>query len=51
MSSPYLFCHPDGARILWINRSFHSVLKRAGLGGFRFHDLFNAFASHLAVRG
>jgi integrase len=49
--SPYLFCHPDGALILRIDRSFHSALKRAGIEGFRFHDLRHTFASHLAMRG
>ena len=51
MTSPYLFCHPDGTRILRIDHSFHSALKRAGIEGFRFHDLRHTFASHLAMRG
>lgn len=51
LSSPYLFCHPDGTQILRIDRSFHSALKRAGIEGFRFHDLRHTFASHLAMRG
>lgn len=50
-SAPYLFCHQDGARILRIDRAFHSAEKRAGIDGFRFHDLCHAFASHLAMRG
>jgi integrase len=51
MTSPYLFCHPDGTCILRIDRSFHSALKQAGIKGFRFHDLRHTFASHLAMRG
>jgi integrase len=51
VTSPYLFCHPDGAPILRIDRSFHSVLTRAGIEGFRFHDLRHTFASHLVMRG
>lgn len=51
VTSPYLFCHPDGTRILRIDRSFHSAMKRAGIEGFRFHDLRHTFASHLAMRG
>lgn len=51
MTSPYLFFHPDGTRILRIDRSFHSALKRAGIEDFRFHDLRHTFASHLAMRG
>jgi integrase len=51
VTSAYVFCHPDGARILRIDRSFHSALKRAGIDQFRFHDLRHSFASHLAMRG
>jgi integrase len=51
VTSPYLFCHPDGARILRVDRSFHGALKRAGIDKFRFHDLRHTFASHLAMRG
>jgi integrase len=51
VASPYLFCHPDGSRILRLDRSFHSAMKRAGIEGFRFHDLRHTFASHLAMRG
>jgi integrase len=50
VTSVYLFCHPDGARILQIDRPFHSALKRAGVDKFRFHDLRHTFASHLAMR-
>jgi integrase len=51
MNSPFPLCHPDGPRILRIDRSFHSTLSRAGIEGFRFHDLRHTFASRLAVRG
>jgi integrase len=51
VTSPYLFCHPGGTRILRIDRSFRSALKRAGVDKFRFHDLRHTFASHLAMRG
>jgi integrase len=50
MNSPFLFCHPDRTRILRIDRSFPSALSRAGIKGFRFHDLRHTFASHLAMR-
>jgi integrase len=51
MVSPYLFHHPDGTRILRIDRSFHTAMKRAGIESFRFHDLRHTHASHLAIKG
>jgi integrase len=51
LASSYLFCHPDGARILRIDRSFHRAMRAAGIEEFRFHDLRHTFASHLAIRG
>jgi integrase len=51
VTSPHLFCHPDGSRILRIDRSFHSALKRADIDDFRFHDLRHTFGSHLTMRG
>jgi integrase len=51
LASSYLFCHPDGARILRIDRSFHRAMRAAGIEEFRFHDLRHTFASHLTIRG
>ena len=50
-ASPHPFCHHDGSRILRIDRSFHSALKRANIDEFRFHDLRHTFGSHLTMRG
>ena len=51
MTSPYQFHHPDGTRLWRIDRSFHHAMTRAGIEGFRFHDLRHTHASHLAMRG
>lgn len=46
----YLF-NLDGNKIGDIKKSFKNALKRAGIEGFRFHDLRHTFASHLAMLG
>jgi integrase len=51
VNSSYLFCHPDGTRILRIDRSFRRAMKRACIEGFRSHDLRHTSASHPAMHG
>lgn len=49
--SEYVFTY-RGERIRYINNSgWKSALKRAGLEGFRWHDLRHTFASHHAMGG
>ncbi len=48
-----VFPSENGTRITDTNlgRAFRSVLKRAEISGFRFHDLRHTFASRLAQEG
>jgi integrase len=49
-----VFCDTDGGRLRKSNvvrRSFHPILKRAGLAGVRFHDLRHTVASLLLSNG
>lgn len=49
--SPYVFCSFDGRPFDNIKRSFKSVLRKAGISDFRFHDLRHTFASQLIMNG
>lgn len=50
LSSEYVFTYQK-TNIQRIDRAFQAALKRAGIEGFRFHDLRHTFASHLAMQG
>ncbi|WP_349369048.1 tyrosine-type recombinase/integrase [Salinarimonas sp.] len=43
--SRFLFCKPDGTRILCNKKGFRAACDRAAIVDFRFHDLRHTFAS------
>ncbi len=49
--SPYVFTNRQGTALLDVKRSFTTALKKAGIKGFRFHDLRHTFASQLVMSG
>ena len=46
-----LFKKRDGRRWGQVRTAFEAALDRAGIAGFRFHDLRHTFASHFVMRG
>lgn len=51
INSGYVFARPDGKKPLHLRHQWDEAIKRAGLEGFRFHDLRHTAASYLAMNG
>ena len=51
LRSEYVFCDKKGKPFRDIKTSFKASLRRAGIEGFRFHDLRHSFSSHFIMRG
>ncbi len=49
--SEYIFCYPDGQRMMDIRKSFWTALKKSDIKDFRFHDLRHTFASQMVMSG
>jgi integrase len=50
-SSPWVFCHSDGQRILNVYTSFNTACRKAGIEDFRIHDLRHTCAAWLVTAG
>ncbi len=50
--SEFVFHNADGRPFIYLQRSFHTALRKARIDRpFRFHDLRHTFASHAAMSG
>jgi integrase len=50
-STGYVFPGAGGARLIDVKTAWMSLLRVAGVTGFRFHDLRHTFASRLVMAG
>jgi len=51
ISSPYVFCWPDGTKYSYLDNKFRSMVRRVGLIGVTAHTLRHTFASWLVMEG
>jgi len=51
LKSQYVFTYQGNRITDNVKTSFNAVMKRAGIVGFRFHDLRHTFASQLILHG
>ncbi|HJO55784.1 MAG TPA: site-specific integrase [Candidatus Scalindua sp.] len=51
VESVYVFTGKTGKPLTDIKKGFHTALRKAGIHGFRFHDLRHTFASQLVMSG
>ena len=49
--SEFIFTGPDGQPLKDVKRAFNTVLRKAGITNFHFHDLRHTSASYMVMRG
>jgi integrase len=49
--SEFIFNGPDGQPLKDVKRAFKTILKKAGIDNFHFHDLRHSSASWMVMRG
>jgi integrase len=49
--SPWVFAHPDGSRLMSVRKAFAIACRRAGISGYRIHDMRHTCAAWLVTAG